>query len=170
MKVKQIVVIVMLLTSMGLSAQENADIQQIRKWYYATKKQMEESKKHTEKTLLLCTVLEKNACHNKGAFYEKQEFWHGGSSEEEATLKMVIQKNENWYLEYFYHDNELVFFFLKDDYNEHRFYFKNGELIKKIAGTKVDEGVYLPTVEDIQHKGSFLMRQWMSDFCSSPYD
>ncbi len=168
MKTKSILTIIILLITIGISAQKKADIQQIRKWYGETKNKIANSQKQKTQTPLLCTVFERNAYKNEGAFHLKQEFWH--NFEEMNTqqgLEMVIlNAKKSFYAEYLYHKGELVFVFFKDYLNEFRFYFKDDVLIKEVKGTKVGEGMFTMTSEEAKRNASIYMEQYLSGFCT----
>ncbi len=153
--------------AINLQAQKQADIQQIRKWYNTTKKKIEFSKK-SKKSTLYCIILEKNAYNTEGASYMKQQFWcNFESTDTRAGLDMVIINADYYYSEYLYHKGQLVFVFSKDEINEHRFYFKNSQLLKQISGNKVGEGMISPTPKSVLQNAEDYMHQYLSNFCTS---
>ncbi len=166
MKRKQIIAVALLSLATGMSAQQKADIQQIRKWYNETKNKIANNQKQRAQIPLICTVLENNAYNAQGAYHMKQQFWHNfEDTDTRKGLEMVIlNSNQNFYAEYLYHKGKLVFAFFKDYLNEFRFYFKNGVLIKEVKGNKVGEGMFTITSKEVKRKASIYMQQYLSDF------
>ncbi len=173
MKAKQIITIIILLLTTGVFAQEKAAIQQIRKWYNETKKEIVFAQEHPKEGILYCDIIEKNV-HNAswravGVYHIKKQMWYNDQTDfldnPRAGLSMVIINLERSirkeYSEYLYHNGELVFVYYKDNLNELRFYFKSNKLIKKIEKLGNDEEAL--TERDVQHNAEIYMNQYLSD-------
>ncbi len=176
MKKTSILLIIISLVATSIKAQQNTDIQQIRKWYNTTKEQIEYSKKNKFEGSLYCDVMERNvngaSWRAVGNFYAKTQFWYNDDPslmEDEgenhrACLEMIIDKTEasadKYYSEYLYHSGQLVFVFYKQNDETIRLYFKNKKLIKQIGEIKE----YAPTVEDMQNQGENFMKTFLASF------
>ncbi len=158
----------------SINAQQNIDIQQIRKFYNATKERIEFSKKNKLEGNLYCDIIEKNvhgaSWRAVGNFNIKSQFWYNDQPDfldnPRTGLEMVIIDCEysivQYYKEYLFHNGQLVFVFYKNDKNELRYYFKDNKLIKQLGEFK--EEMYMPTVQEVQNEAEVYMNQYLKDF------
>ncbi len=162
---KTILLLLIGFVSTSIYAQQSTDIKQIKNWYYTTKKQIEYSKKN-QNGVAYCNVIERNKHRSMGTYYAEEQFWSSFNDDNtRLNLDMVIVNRDFSYYEYLYHDGQLVFVFCKDEYNQHRFYFKNKKLIKELRGTNVGEGMITPTAESLLQTSETYMQQHLSLFC-----
>ncbi len=174
------IVILLILINLAFSnmqAQNNADIQQIKKWYYGVKDAISESKKNKFEGNLYCDITERNvngaSWRAVGNYYVKTQYWYnddpGLMIDDEKNprkcLEMVIDNKEasvdKYYSEFLYHDGQLVFVFYKLNDESLRFYFKNKKLIKQIVDIREE---YAPTAESIKQQGENYMRIFLASF------
>lgn len=121
-------------SSIGEIEDLDANIEQIRTWYYDTQNRLD--------SLLYASYDPNLDCYFDGAY----------------PVKVVAKKGYNdWNVtrEYYYHDQKLYFIFVYGDIGEYRFYVKDGVLIRSISpdGNTVDIGYGAPQeVWDISNR------------------
>ena len=121
-------------TSLGEPENIDANVEQIRTWYYDTQERLD--------SLLYASYDTNLECYFDGAYPAK-----------------VVAKSgyNNWNVtrEYYYHDQKLYFVFVHGDIGEYRFYIKDGVIIRSIdaEGISVDAGYGAsPEIWDISDK------------------
>ncbi len=173
MKKLSIILVLISFVFVNVQAQQQSDIKQIRKWYYATKNEISTSKKDKSDAELYCDITERNA-HGAswravGNYNSKTQYWYSDDSqfmpdeyERRTCLKMVINNKTSsihkYYSEYLYHDGQLVFVFYKINDDELRLYFKNNKLIKQIG--KITD--LHPNVKNLQSIAEDYMKVYLS--------
>ncbi len=172
MKKISIIIVLISFVFVNLQAQQQSDIEQIRKWYYATKNEISTSKKDKYDGSLYCDIIKRNV-HKAfwevvGDFSSNTEYWYNKdpnlmfeNDNIRACLEMVIDNTQSglfkYYSEYLYHDGQLVFAFYKVNDEEMRFYFKNNKLIKQ-TGEITD---LPPSSQNIKANAEAYMKKYL---------
>ncbi len=174
MKRTSILLIIISLAFTSIEAQQKADIQQIRKWYNATKERIAFSKKNKLDGSLYCNLVEENVHGTSwravGTYHVKSRFWYNDQPDfldnPRTGLEMVIINGKSavleYYMEYLFHNGKPVFVFYKAGSDELRYYFKGNKLIKQLG--KCKEDMYMPTASQVQQNAEVFMKQYTSDF------
>ncbi len=175
MKTKNRFILIILLMLVSFSTQSQSHIQQIRKWYQEVKKEISFSQKYKFEGSLYCDITEKNinraSWRAVGTYYSKVQFWYNddpslmqdAGENPRACLEMVIENTESsvnkYYIEYLYHNGELVFVFYKVNAEEMRFYYQNHKLIKQLG--KIEN--YPPTAKEMIEKSEQYMKSFFAN-------
>ncbi len=175
MKKISILTVIISFLFLNLQAQQQSDIQNIRKWYQTTKQSISFSKKNKSEGSLYCDIFEKNSNGASwpavGNFHIKREFWYSNRPDfldnPAEGLEMVIVNGERsavkFYEEFLFHGGQLVFAFYKEGELELRYYFKNKKLIKKLGDEEYDS-MYVLSEEGALELGDIYIKQYLSSF------
>ncbi len=141
--------IIVILFTFSIEAQNDTEIQKIKKYYSEVKADIAFSEKNKSKSKLYCNRLVENVNNMSwsavGKYHYDIRYWFFKDpskilqvgADPHNALNMVILNgqlsNRKFYIEYLYCGQDICFALYKSQNNEVRLYFKDKKLIKQIG-------------------------------------